>query len=135
MPSLGAVVLVDFAEPESTWKDAIVAAAREVHTHISARIPEACKEALAIEFALRGIPFVKDAKLPLFYDGEYIGAVQPIDFVCYGDVLVQVRDDAVMQPPLGKLLQHSRRAHGVAVDFGSETLQYKVVGYAPGIRS
>jgi len=110
----------------NTRVNEVLFAAHAVHAGLSDRTPEACREALAIELARRGIRFVKDAKLPLFYKGKFIGARQPIDFVV-GETLVLVRDDLGPQPPLLNLLRLSGFEEGLWLDFGSRTLVSKRV--------
>lgn len=111
--------------------ETIVQAARAVHAGLDARPAAACREALAAELASRGIRYVKDAKLPLYYKDEFIGAEQPVDFVC-GHVLVMVREVGKPQPPMANLLRLSRFREGVWLDFEGPQLVHKRVGYQDG---
>ena len=49
------------------------------------------QEALAIEFTKRGIPFEREKELKIFYDGKELKTTYRADFVCYGDIIVELK--------------------------------------------
>lgn len=49
------------------------------------------QECLEMEFADRGIPFVSQQRLPIFYKGRTLGQFYKADFVCYGKIIVEVK--------------------------------------------
>mgnify|MGYP004453635347 len=49
------------------------------------------QEALAIEFTKRGIPFVKEKELKIYYDGHELKQTYRADFVCYDSIIVELK--------------------------------------------
>jgi len=49
------------------------------------------QEALEHEFQERGILYVRDQFLPIFYRGKPLAATYPVDFVCFGEVIVKLK--------------------------------------------
>ena len=49
------------------------------------------QEALAIEFTKRGIPFVKEKNLKIYYDGHELKQTYRADFVCYDSIIVELK--------------------------------------------
>ncbi len=71
---------------------AINGAAMQVYKTLGIGFLEAVyQEALAIEFAKRGIPFEREKELKIFYDGQQLQTSYRADFVCYGDIIVELK--------------------------------------------
>lgn len=49
------------------------------------------QEALAIEFAKRGIPFQREKELKIYYDGHELKQTYRADFVCYDNIIVEIK--------------------------------------------
>lgn len=49
------------------------------------------QEALAIELAKRGIPFVREKELKIYYDGHELKQTYRADFVCYDSIIVELK--------------------------------------------
>lgn len=49
------------------------------------------QEALAIEFTKRGIPFVREKELKIYYDGYELKQTYRADFVCYDSIIVELK--------------------------------------------
>lgn len=49
------------------------------------------QEALAIEFTKRGIPYQREKKLKIYYDGKELQQTYRADFVCYDDIIVEIK--------------------------------------------
>ncbi len=49
------------------------------------------QEALAIEFTKRGIPFEREKELKIYYDGKELQTSYRADFVCYGNIIVELK--------------------------------------------
>ena len=70
----------------------ITGAAMHVYNVLGSGFLEAVyQEALAIEFAKRGIPFEREKELKVFYDGHELKQTYRADFVCYGDIILELK--------------------------------------------
>ncbi len=70
----------------------IIGAAIEVHRDKGAGFVEAVyQECLELEFALQGIPFLAQNPLALTYKGHCLRQTFKPDFICFGDVLVEIK--------------------------------------------
>jgi len=88
------------------------------------------QEALAIEFANRRIPFEREKKLELFYKGEKLNKTYSPDFVCYDNIVVELkvvpRITGIEASQLINYLKIMRKRLGIIANFGSEkTLEWK----------
>ncbi|MDP1589026.1 MAG: GxxExxY protein [Prosthecobacter sp.] len=71
---------------------AIIGAAMEVHRELGCGFNEVFfQDALEIEFQLRGIPFVREQAYHVFYKGRRLPSSLRPDFVCYGEVIVELK--------------------------------------------
>jgi len=71
--------------------DVIIAAAIAVHRELGPGFLESiCEQALAVEFALRGIAFVRQKPIPLFYRDHQIGEHR-LDFLVEDKIVVELK--------------------------------------------
>ena len=81
------------------------------------------QECLELEFALRAIPFIPQPELELGYKGEPLRQVYKPDFMCYGQIIVELKSvRALMQEHDAQLLNYLKATGmrvGLLVNFGS----------------
>jgi len=109
---------------------AILGAAMEVHNQLGAGFLEAVyQEALAIEFSERAIPFRREVWLTVSYKGRQLRAQYRADFICYDDVVVEVKAVESLTPrhaaQLLNYLKATGKHRGLLLNFGTPRLQYR----------
>ena len=71
---------------------AINGAAMNVYNALGHGFIEAVyQEALELEFIKRGIPYEREKELKIFYEGKELRQTYKADFVCYGDIIVELK--------------------------------------------
>ena len=71
---------------------AIIGAAMDVHSELGAGFLEAAyQEAMEIELGLREIPFQPQCPLKIRYKGRVLEKAYCADFLCYGQVVVEIK--------------------------------------------
>jgi len=102
----------------------------EVHRELERGFLELVYQtALALEFQERRIPFKAEVALPVRYKGKLLTCGYRADFVCFEDVLVEIKaiakltaaDDAQLLNEL-KATGHQR---GLLLNFGARSLEIK----------
>ncbi len=111
---------------------AIIGACIKVHTELGAGFLEAVyQEALEKEFAKRNIPFQRQPKLSLFFDGEKLKKFYIADFLCYNSIVLEIKAIPALNDSNVRQLQNSLKASkqklGILINFGSQSLVYKRV--------
>ena len=108
----------------------IIGAAMEVHRNLHRGLFEGfyC-DALGIEFGIRSIPFDAQRAIQLEYKGRAIKRPYHMDFVCFGEVVVEVKAVSALTPAdeaqLLNYLAMSKIKRGLLLNFGSKSLEYK----------
>ena len=75
---------------EETGK--IINACMAVHRELGNGFLEAVyQEALEVEFKANGIPYVREAQIPIFYRGHRLDKEYYADFICYGKIIVELK--------------------------------------------
>jgi GxxExxY protein len=103
---------------------AIAGAAFEVHQELGSGFSEAVyQEALEREFATRGIPAQSQVDLPVLYKGERLDKRFVCDFVCFEQVVVELkaleRMSGTEEAQLLNYLKASALPVGVLLNFGT----------------
>ncbi len=80
------------------------------------------QECLTKEFQLRGIPFVPNSRLSLQYKGARLNQFYRADFVCYNEIIVEIKSvEAFCSKHKAQLLNYLRATDlrmGLLVNFG-----------------
>ena len=86
-------------------------------------------DALAQEFTVRSIPFKREVDFAVHYKGTIPGASYRADFICYTDLLVELKAlDAISPRERSQVLNYLKASgfrRGLLQDFGSASLQYE----------
>lgn len=76
--------------PQESYK--IVGAAFKVYSKLGHGFLEAVyQETLEIEFQRQGVPYEREKELKINYDGIELKQTYKADFVCYGEIIVELK--------------------------------------------
>lgn len=108
----------------------IIGAAMEVHRALHRGLLEKLYcEALAFEFEIRNIPFDSRSSCQLIYKDRPLSGHYHLDFVCYGEVIVEVKAVSALTPAdNAQILNYLALTHkrvGLLLNFGTKSLQYE----------
>ena len=109
---------------------AIIGAAMEVHSQVGHGFLEAVyQEALAIEFAERGVSFGREVDVPVYYKGRVLSCSYRADFVCFGQVIVELKAITELTSREESQVMNYLRATGMTraliLNFGRTRLEFK----------
>jgi len=116
---------------DSEITDAIISAAIAVHRERGPGFLESiCEQALAVEFALRGIAFVRQKPIPLFYRDHQIGEHR-LDFLVDEKIVVELKAIDAFENVHFAIVRSYLKASGLAdaliLNFSSMPLTIKRV--------
>jgi len=102
----------------------------EVHKELGCGFLEAVyQEALAREFRIQGIPNKAQPIVDIKYKGEFLDKKYQPDFVCYKEVIVEIKAiselSGVEEAQLINYLKATGLKIGLLLNFGSKSLQHK----------
>ena len=108
----------------------IIGAAIEVHRQLGHGFLEAVyREGLAVELAERGIPFSQELDLPVYYKGKLLPCSYRADFICFGEVIVELKAlgelSGTEEAQIINYLKASGLSRGLLLNFGTPRLQHK----------
>ena len=113
---------------ERTFK--IIGAALDVHKELGCGFLEAVyQEALEREFATQEIPFRSQPVVKIIYKGKPLNKTYQPDFVCYGEVLVEIKALSALtggeKSQIINYLKATGLEVGLLINFGSSSLEHK----------
>ncbi len=119
---------------------AIIGACMAVHNELGHGFLEAVyQEALAIEFASRRVPFVREKVLPIVYKGTQLSTRYEADFLCFESIVLELKAVAALAPGHQAQVIHYLKAtgcqRGLLVNFGAPSLEYKRLVLTPSSRT
>jgi|SRR5450432_90719 GxxExxY protein len=109
---------------------AIIGAAMEAHRELGGGFLEGVyQDALAVEFVSRKIPFEREQHCPVRYKGGVLPSHYVADFVCFGEVIVELKAlRALSTAEDAQLINYLRCTgfrRGRLLNFGASSLQNK----------
>jgi GxxExxY protein len=108
----------------------IIGAAMEIHRILHRGLKEELYcDACEVEFELRSIPYVRAVPCRVVYKNTQLGGCYVIDFVCFEDVVVEVKATSALTPAdeaqILNYLALLKKRVGLLINFGAKSLQYK----------
>ena len=108
----------------------IINACMEVHNELGNSFLEPVyQEALEEEFKIQSIPYVREKLLPVMYKGKQLKKEYYADFVCYDDIIVELKAVSVLSKPhKAQVLNYLNAANkeiGLLINFGETKLKWE----------
>ena len=109
---------------------AVIGAAMRVHSELGQGFLERVyQEAICIEFRSMSIPFQAECPIPVWYKGEILTVNYRADFICFKEVLVEIKALSTIggaeKAQLLNYLKASGLKRGLLLNFGSKKLEYQ----------
>jgi GxxExxY protein len=117
---------------QRTYK--IIGAAMEVHKELGCGFLEAVyQEALEREFLTQGIPHKAQPVVGIFYKGKPLNKVYQPDFVCYDEVVIEIKAisglTGLEESQLINYLKATGLKVGLLINFGNKSLEHRRLVY------
>lgn len=108
----------------------IINACMEVHNELGNGFLEPVyQEALEEEFKIQGIPYVREKLLPVMYKGKQLKKEYYADFLCYDDIIVELKAVSVLSKPhkaqVLNYLNAASKEIGLLINFGETKLKWE----------
>ena len=109
---------------------AILGAAIEVHRELGPGFLEAVYQAaLSIELGNCGVPFIREVDLAVTYKGERLSCGYKADFLCYDEIIVELKALNLLttreHAQLLNYLRATKLRRGLLINFGGAKLETK----------
>jgi GxxExxY protein len=109
---------------------AIIGAAMAVHRALGSSFLEGVYQAaLGVEFDEVGVPYRREVALPIYYKNILLPVQYRSDFICFGEVLVELKALERLTPredsQIINYLAASRLQRGLLLNFGAPSLEFK----------
>src|SRR5437588_5516253 len=109
---------------------ATIGAAMEVHRQLGCGFLEPVyQESLAVEFALRYIPFCREDRIPIRYKGRLLESHYSADFICFDSIVVELKALARLsgteEAQVINYLKATGCKTGLLLNFGTRSLEHR----------
>jgi GxxExxY protein len=120
--------MVDLLYKDEVFK--IIGAAMDVHKELGPGFLEAVhQEALGLEMKTRGIPFVSQPQLDVYFKNQKLKKHYVPDFICYNKIVVEIKAmKHYTERDESQIFNSTRVAKfrlGVLFNFGAVSLEWK----------
>lgn len=117
-------------EEKDNKTGAIIGAAMKVHLELGTGFLESVyQDALEIEFQNQLIPYKREVKLPVFYSGKQLHSFYQADFVCYDNIIVELKAlkklSGTEEAQILNYMKASKINKALLLNFGEELLKPK----------
>ena len=102
----------------------------DVHNELGCGfLEQVYRKPFAIELKKRNVPFVIEKKFPVIYKGEPTGVYYTPDFVCFGEIIVELKAVKSLGPideaQTINYCKLSKCRRGVLFNFGAKRLEWQ----------
>ncbi len=106
----------------------IIGACMEVHKQLGCGFLEPVyQKALAEEFKIQGIPYIREKRFKVFYKGINLEKEYVADFVCYDKIILELKAlsdiESTHQAQIINYLKLANMKLGIIINFGETSLQ------------
>ena len=113
---------------EESYK--IIGICMAIHSSMGSGFLEAVYcEILEKEFIKNNIPYQREATLDLFFNGEKLEKKYKADFVCYDEIILEIKSVSFLHDNFTKqtlnYLKATNKKLGLLINFGEKSLKYK----------
>ena len=120
----------DPPKPSDAQTFALMGAAMEVHRRLGPGFLESVYHAaLAMELRSRGVPFLQETEIPVYYRNTRLGVRFRADFVAFGEILVELKAvkqlTSIEHAQVINYLLATRLQRGILLNFGASSLQFR----------
>ena len=122
--------MTDHSTKDDPRSYAIIGAAMEVHRVLGCGFLEPVyQKALAVEFSKRRILYLRETSFPVFYKDVELNVPYRPDFVCFEDVVVELkalaRISGIEESQVINYLKVTGHEIGLLLNFGARSLEYR----------
>ncbi len=115
-------------DDEETYS--IIGAAQRVHNALSYGFYERIyQDALEVEFCASAIPYEREKAIEVFYRNKKLGSPYFVDFLCYGDILVELKAikhlSKVEEAQVLHYLRATKKTRALLFNFGGTHLEVR----------
>lgn len=108
----------------------IIGMAQRVHSTLGfGFLEKVYQDALEIEFQEKNVLYIREARIDIFYRDKVLGCPYFADFLCYGDIIVELkalkRISKVDESQIIHYLKATDKHRGLLLNFGAPSLEVK----------